>query len=301
MRAAIVLVCACTAASPDPGYDAFVQIPGAQFRPGPFPAATGGPTALSVVTTHPSVVIGRVHEKVHGILGTGARAAIVGAHGTDGSWIVPAGPPDIDTPGFPTITSLFGLARDATPGPFALEVAATDPDGNIGEATELVLVADAEPVPDGELVVALSWDGAADLDLHVIDPTGSEVWSGSPNTWKPPPPGEPIDPDAFLTGGILDHDGNADCHRDGAPSEHVIWKQRMDSMQKVIDPIIPGGDYIVRVDTRSLCGDAGADWYVAAYRSGELLGAARGISTLDDVQLPSHGAGAGVTALTFMQ
>jgi len=72
-------------------------------------------------------------------------------------------------------------------------------------------------------------------------------------------------------------------------------------MQKVIDPIIPSGEYTVRVDTRSLCGDAGASWYVAAYHAGELLDAARGISTVDDVQLQSHGAGAGVTALMFMQ
>jgi hypothetical protein len=300
MRTALILVCACTAASPDPGYDAFVQIPGAQFRPGPFPAATGGPTALSVVPTHPSVIIGRVHERVHGILGQSATAAIIGAQGTDGSWILPAGPPDVDAPGFPTVTAIFGLARDATPGPFSLEVAATDADGNIGDAAELAYVADVEPVPDGELVVALSWDGAPDLDLHVVDPTGSEAWSGSPNTWKPPPPGNPIDPNAFLTGGILDHDGNAGCHRDGEPSEHVIWAQRMGSMG-LVDPIIPSGEYIVRVDTRSLCGDAGASWYVAAYRSGQLLGAARGISTVDDVELQPHGAGAGVTALTFEQ
>ena len=51
-----------------------------------------------------------------------------------------------------------------------------------------VVAIDAPP-PDGELVVGLHWDGAADLDLHVVDPDGDEAWSGDPNTWQRPPPG----------------------------------------------------------------------------------------------------------------
>ncbi|MDB4955326.1 MAG: hypothetical protein JWO36_2895, partial [Myxococcales bacterium] len=127
------------------------------------------------------------------------------------------------------------------------------------------------------------------------DPLGHEAWSGDPNTWQPPPPGQPADPDAWRTGGILDHDGNRDCHRDGAPSEHVIWKTRIGTNGPVA-PIIPAGQYTVRVDTRSMCSDASAGWYVAAYTNGTLLEAVRGVSTPDDVQQP-HGANAGVTAL----
>jgi len=298
-RLAMLAACSCSGASSDPGYDALLQVPGAQFRPGLFPDATGGPAALSATTTHASLVIGRIHEKIHGVLDAGARAAILGIFGADGAWIVPAGPPDIDTPGFPTTTATIGIARDAEPGPYMLAIAATDADGRIGDAATVAIVADAAPPPDGELVIALDWDSDADLDLHVIDPTGSEAWSGDPNTWNPPPPGEPVDPNAFLSGGILDHDGNADCHRDGAPSEHVIWKQRDGSMGPV-DPIIPPGDYTVRVETVSMCGDASTTWYVAAYRAGALIGAARGVSTVDDVLQP-HGAGAGTTALRFTQ
>jgi hypothetical protein len=296
--ALVVLACGCDAASPDPGYGALLQIPGAQFRPGAFPAATGGPAALSVITTHAAVVIGNLHEKLHGVLPGTARAAIVGVTGEDGAWIVPAGPPDVDTTGDATVTATFGLARDAMPGPFELEVAATDATGAIGDAARVSLMAEPATPPDGALVIGVVWDSPADLDLHVVDPLGNEAWSGDPNTWKPPKD-EPADPNAWLTGGILDHDGNAACHRDGAPSEHVIWKTRTGSNGPV-DPIIPPGDYTVRVDTVSMCGSPIANWAIAAYRDGALVGASAGISTADDViALPPDQtrAGAGVTAL----
>ncbi|MDB4956583.1 MAG: hypothetical protein JWO36_4152, partial [Myxococcales bacterium] len=210
MRFVVVMlaVCACDAASPDPGLGAALQIPGAQFRPGPFPKPSGGPAALSAVTTHQTVVIGREHERLHGILGSRATAAIVGIDGADGTWIVPAGPPDIDTPGSPTVSFGFGIARDSAPGPFTIAIAAVDLEGDVGAPVMVDLMALPELAPDGDLVFALTWDSTADLDLHVVDPLGHEAWSGDPNTWQPPPPGQPADPDAWRTGGILDHDGN---------------------------------------------------------------------------------------------
>lgn len=298
MRAWLVLVAACTGATPDPGLGAMLQVPGAQFRPGPFPAPTGGPDAGSLVTTHPSVVIGRLHEKLHGILDGAARAAIVGVAGVDGAWIVPAGPPDVDTPGSATVTSLFGLARATTPGPFELVVAATDDTGRIGTPASVALVAEPDAPPTGDLVIRLAWSGAADLDLHVVDPLDHEAWSGSPNTWQPPTPGEPSDPCAFDSGGILDRDANAGCTLDGAPAEDVVWTTRMCGTM-AIAPVIPPGEYVVRVDTRAMCGDASASWYATATFEGTLVAAARGVATADDLQPPPVMAGAGLTALRF--
>jgi hypothetical protein len=49
-----------------------------------------------------------------------------------------------------------------------------------------------------------------------------------------------------------------------------------------------------------MCGDAAAPWFVEALdATGAVIGAARGISTPDDVTYGRHGAGAGITALTF--
>lgn len=283
----LVLLGACDAASPDPGLDAVLEIPGAQYRPGPFPSDTGGPAVVGVATRHSTVVIERVGEKAIGALAPSARAAVFGIAGYDGAWIVPAGPPDSSAPELPIATALFGVRAGIEPGPFTLLVAASDRDGRFGARGEAMLVADEAEPPMGELVIQLVWDGWADLDLHVVDAHGGEAWSDKPNTMSPPVPGTPVDPTEFAKHGILDHDGNKACRRDGRPNEAVIWTQAP-----------PAGDYIVRVDTRAMCGAPGAAWYVAAYRNGELIGAARGGSAARDTELP-HGAGSGELALRF--
>lgn len=286
-RLALVLLAACDAASSDRGLDAVLEIPGAQYRPGPFPGDDGGPEVVGLATRHASVVIERVGEKATGTLAPSARAAVFGIAGYDGAWIVTAGPPESSAPELPVATALFGVRAGIEPGPFTLLVAAADREGRFGARGEAMLVADEAEPPMGELVIQLVWDGAADLDLHVVDAEGGEAWSDKPNTMPPPVPGTPVDPTEFQKHGILDHDGNKACRRDGRPNEAVIWTQPP-----------PAGDYLVRVDARAMCGAPGAAWYVAAYRNGEIVGAARGVIAPDDTLLP-HGAGAGVLALRF--
>lgn len=298
MRALLLLVAACAdVASGSPGLGDLLYVDGAQYRPGPFPGATGGPSVAQAVTSHSTIVIGTNRETVHGVLDPDARAAIVGIAGARGAWIVPAGPPDVSTPGQPSLQATFGLGAALGPGPFELDIAAVDADSRIGDAFAVDLVAADNPPPAGDLVIGLEWTGTADLDLHVIDPTGAEVWVEHPNTYQQPPPGTPgVDPCGWATGGILDHDANADCVRDGSPSEHVIWTDRTCGTT-TYSPVIAAGTYTVRVDARSLCSDASAAWAVSVYREGELQGAARGIATPYDVDYSQHGAGAGITAL----
>jgi hypothetical protein len=276
-----------TSASPDPGLAARLQISGAQYRPGPLPAPSGGPDAIALRTRHAALTIGELREKIEGVLGPGTRSAVIGIAGSEDGWLLPAGVPAFDTPDDPSVAATIGLADDFPPGPFTLVVSGGDHDGRFGAPATVDLVASAAAPPAGELVISLEWSGVADLDLHIVDALGGEAWADDPNTWVPPPPGEPVDPTAYLTGGILDHDGNASCHRDGRPNEHVIW---------TMPP--PAGAYVVRVDARSMCGGPAAAWSVAAYRNAALLGAARGMATSADV-LESHGAGAGVLALRF--
>ncbi len=292
------LAVACTTgASPDPGYDQTLHVVGAQFRPGPFPEPSGGPQTTSLVTPHRTIEVGQLRERVRAVLGADAHAAIVGMAGIDGTWIVVAGPPEIDTPGLPSASAVFGLSAAALPGPFTLQVAASDGDGHIGVPATLELEAIAATPPDGDLVVSLSWLGAADLDLHVVDGASGEAWSDHPTTYKPTGPGLP-DPTGYLSSGLLDRDKNASCRRDNSDGEHVIWKPRSGPLGPV-SPVIPSGTYIVRVDTRSLCGDASASWCVAVDAAGIRLGEACGVSTSENALAGTHRAGAGVTALTF--
>jgi hypothetical protein len=284
---ALATLAACDAASPDPGSAALLQIPGAQWRPGPLPDDRGGPAVVSVATDHPIVLIGSTGERYRGALAAGATAVVIGLDGDDGGWIVTAGLPDVATPDYPSFDVRADFADDLDPGPQTLTFIAVDRDGTSGAPSSTSITAEPEPPPDGPLVVTLAWDGAADLDLHLLDPTGAEIWTGNPNSYQPPPPGEPADPEAWKTGGLLDHDGNADCHRDGRPRERITW---------TVPP--PAGDYVVRVDTRSLCGDAAARWTVTAHAAGAQLAAATGTSTATDTRFP-HGTGAGVLATRF--
>lgn len=287
MRAFVLLgFAACTTgASSDLGLGAMLQVEGAQFRPGAFPDEDGGPEALDVQTFHSMFEVGSVKEPLRAVLAPEARGAVIGLAGYDGSWIVSAGFPDFETPNNPSAMATIGFAADLPPGSVTLLLGATDAAGRIGAPARREVLALDAPVPDGELVIGLYWTGRADLDIHVVDPLGGEAYSRDPNTAPQPRPGEPVDPMAYLKGGVLDHDGNKDCRRDGSPNEHVVWS---------MPP--PDGEYIVRVDARSLCGDAGAAWEVRAYRSGERVGRARGVSAPEDV-LYAHGAGAGVLAL----
>lgn len=303
MRAVLALcaLAACTdAASSDRGLASVLRVPGAQYRPGPLPSPSGGPEGIQLLPRFAATVIGEDRSTARAVFSAEATAAAIAIDGIDGAWIVPAGAPDIDLPGSPAARFSFGVTGDIAPGPFTLLAAGVDAQGRFGEplATDIV-AAEATPLA-GELVIGLVWSGPADLDLHVVDALGGEAWSDKPNTMIPPPPGTPIDPNSqeHLLHGQLDHDGNRGCTQHAQPSEHVVWQMPPRA-----------GEYVVRVDTRSLCGAASASWYVEAYRPAgdggtELLGAARGTATPADTQLGIDKlglgrAGLGVTALRF--
>ena len=303
--ASLLAIAACSGgATPDLGYGNELVVKGAQFWPGDFPAPSGGPSTINLAQAHTGIVIGQERETITALFDGAATGAIVGIAGEPGNWILPTQPPDIENPDAATLAATIGLSLDAQQGAFTLDVAAVDSAGNIGEPASVSYMALAAAPPSGELVITLLWNSTADLDLHVIDGSGNEAWSGKPSTFTPPPAGtDPIDPatlrDDYLASGELDVDANANCTYDGAPAEHVIWTSRVDPITNVtIEPVIPAGTYTVRVDTRSLCKDAVAYWYVEADSAGSDVAAARGISTPDDTLAP-HGAGAGITALTF--
>jgi len=302
LACAIAALAACADdASPELGLGDLLYVDGAQYRPGPFPPASGGPDVLSLVPTNPTIVIGTHDQVVRGLLAPGAQAAIVGIDGARGAWIVPAGAPDFATPDDPKLTATVGFGAALPPGSFELVAAAVDGDGRIGAATSAELIAAPAVPPDGDVVVTLAWTGAADLDLHVIDGAGSEAWQGHPNTWQQPPPGTPgVDPCSWASGGILDHDANMDCARSGQTTEDVVWTTRT-CLGRVVAPVIPSGTYTVRVEVRAMCGDANAPWAVTVYRQGVVAGTARGIATPYEATYDKHGAGAGTTALTFSE
>ncbi len=100
----------------------------------------------------------------------------------------------------------------------------------------------------GDLVVSLLWQSVVDLDLHVIDPRGEEIYFENPRS---------------LTGGLLEYEANASClTATTEPLESIFWKA----------DTAPSGNYQVIVDYYGTCGDeALQEILVAVWIDGELV------------------------------
>lgn len=286
----LLLLAACDQGGVDANRDAraLVFVSGAQFIPGAMPApSAGAPTVADVITRNHAVFPGQRGKKLNGHLDPTARAVAIGFGGDIGFWIVPAGDPDEVEANLLTFALTMDLSAAITPGEHDLLFAAVDAQGHFGAPMPLSLTV-SSTTPQGLLIVTLKWDTEADLDLHVLEPGGTEVWARNINDYSPPGPGEPPpDPSTIGAGGILDFDSNSQCQIDGRRQEDVTYAMN-----------VPSGHYIVRVETFSLCAAVDANWTVDVISQGEAIAHARGESTDADVRLP-HGAGAGTTAVEF--
>jgi hypothetical protein len=84
-------------------------------------------------------------------------------------------------------------------------------------------------VGTGEIQTNVTWDSPADVDLHLLDPSGKEIYYASRTS---------------TTGGQLDLDSNAACGTDGPRAENIFWPDGI---------VVPHGEYILRVDYWSSC------------------------------------------------
>jgi hypothetical protein len=284
---ALAALAACTGTPADAGLDATLQVPGAQFFRGSMPDAQSGPTVEELDLVD-NAISSRVDKSFKAALGAQATAAALMLAGDPGYWVVPAGPPAVATPDLPEVSATLQFSGDLLPGPYSFVVRAVDGAGSFGPPSATTLMATEDGLPQGQLVVSLAWDTESDLDLHVVDANGVEIYYGNINSWTAPGPGQPpAPPNAWQQGGILDFDSNAHCVIDGLRREHVVWSQPP-----------PKGHYVVRVDAFSLCGQPLAHWSAVAYQSGQVIAQARGVAVDADTR-GDHGRGAGITAVEF--
>jgi hypothetical protein len=100
-------------------------------------------------------------------------------------------------------------------------------------------------VGTGDVQINITWDSKADVDLHVMDPTGQEIfWANRSST----------------SGGQLDLDSNAGCASDGPRAENIFWASGL---------IAPHGDFYIRVDDWSNCGATQTDYVVTVHAKGK--------------------------------
>ncbi|MDB4943151.1 MAG: hypothetical protein JWP97_2685 [Labilithrix sp.] len=276
---------ACERTTPDTGRDALLQVQGGSFFREPLPPDEAGPRVLSL-TLAATLAAGQSGQGAAGEGERPTRAFAFAVGGDVGYWIVPAGIPSISAASAPTYEISYAIGRALAPGPHEFVVRAVDEEKRFGPPLVRPFTVTAPRDPSGALVVSLRWENGANLDLHVIDPSGTEIFKRNINSYSSGPPGSAPDaPGAPHDGGVLDLDSNAGCVYDGRSVEHVVWEGPP-----------PRGHYLVRVDTFSLCGEPVARWEVEALLGGVRIGAAQGYGTVQDTKL-GHDRGAGVLAL----
>jgi hypothetical protein len=126
-------------------------------------------------------------------------------------------------------------------------------------------------VGTGDVQVTLSWNTAADVDLHVVDPSGEEIYYANTGA---------------ASGGQLDLDSNAACESDGPRNENITWPTNG----------APNGTYRVLVDYWDNCDATSTDYSVTVQRRGASPQTFTGTLTGEGDQ---GGAGAGQQITTF--
>ncbi len=296
LASAAIAAAGCQGLDADAGLDADVRVAGGQYFPGGIPAASCDARVTSVDSPSNTIRAGQIDKALSGRITRDGRAIAFGFAGDAGYWTIPAGPMDISFPDQLDWSAKLSFAPTLDDGPRDLAVAAVDATGRFGAPSLVTLRVrpHAVDLADTRLVVSLSWDTEADLDLHLVVPTQPPitVWSRRPSTYVPPGPGEPVDPDALGAAGALDADSNSQCLIDGRREENVIWRGPTAAP--------PHGSYAVLVDTFSLCAAATAHWTVDVYRDGDPVSIAHTEGTVVDSDTRgNHLAGSGVRALTF--
>jgi hypothetical protein len=276
-KAALGLVCSaacaiaigCGGQADRAGLDAWLRVPNARFIAGPLPAPSGGPPVQTASVSRQDISAGLQDRTLEAAIGLSSTGVAVGLLQDTGYWILPAGPIDVQSPTALTFATSINFSPLLPTGTFTLEVIALDDAGRAGAPFQIGLHTNDPGLPDAGLAFTLSWDTGADLDLHVVDARGAEIF------W------DHISAD----GATLDFDSNQSCAIDGLRRERIAWPD-----------VAPTGHYVARVDTPSLCAAADAHWLLTAQAGASILKSASGQSIPSDTR-GTHAAGAGVTAL----
>lgn len=148
-------------------------------------------------------------------------------------WLNPPTPtptPTLTPTPSPTPTSTLTPSPTSTPTPTPT-------------ATPLPTASDEPVLGTGDVQITLRWRTLADLDLHVVDPHGEEIYFQHMEA---------------QSGGTLDVDANYPCNeRSLTPVENVFWPPGES----------PSGTYQVRVHYHPECGDVGPTAYEVIIRA----------------------------------
>lgn len=166
-----------------------------------------------------------------------------------------------------SVTIILTVAQNIPRRSFTCVYAAVDASGRVGAyvGTQVQVTT----VGTGQLQISLTWDTQADVDLHVVEPSGEEIWYGDRTS---------------TTGGQLDLDSNAGCNQ-GPSSENVTWSGSP-----------PRGTFAIRVTYWSSCGAARTNYVLTITDAGRTPRIYRGTLTGTGT---GGGAGSGILVTRY--
>ena len=195
----------------------------ATFHEGDPPASGNGPAAEGEGASTP--LVGQPFR--YRLTGSGAFSTVyLWIEGASGYWQLDL-PLDVQS-----LEMVLTLNDDLPATGFDIQSALGN-DGAIGAVASTPV--SATNLEDADIAVTVRWTGASDVDLHVTDPNGNEVYWADETTEE---------------GGRLDLDSNAGCSIDNVNQETISWPENA----------APDGDYTIVVDYFADCGQASAPW-----------------------------------------
>jgi hypothetical protein len=195
----------------------------ATLHSGAPPSAGSGPT-ISADTAGAAIPGG---TKIVSISSSGQfTRIIVAVDGQDGYY-------ELTIPTATTTSSIIVTLAQTLSASFDLQVGTGDA-AAVGSYDSVPL--SFTNVGTGEVQVSLSWDTETDVDLHVLDPSGEEIY------WLNR---------TAASGGELDLDSNPGCYIDNVNNENITWASGR----------APRGTYKVLVDYFRACSIAATTHY----------------------------------------
>jgi hypothetical protein len=203
------------------------SVEGATFIDEAVPNPTKGVTITSV--RGDSIVVNGGTALVTLSCAVPATAILVGAPGTYGYYRLP-------TEDLPGDVEVVATVSQTAPSNFVLHFLSEEPGPEYGAVVAYSPI--LYTVGTGIIQVSLNFRPSQDVDLHLVEPTGEEIFYGNL---------------ASTAGGELDLDSNPACYQDHINNENITYPDTV---------FPPPGEYIVRVDYWMSCDGGGADFSV---------------------------------------
>lgn len=204
------------------GTDSYLQVTGANYIDKSMPSASGNGPQINDILGNSSVIEGGSNP-ITIYSDDVVKKILVGVKGKNGYYEYAV--TNKSSASYYMISVV--LSTEIPNGEFTIILAVIDNDGLVSDIFDLPV--EVVEVGTGKLQVSLSWDQLNDVDLHLYEPGGEEIYFVN---------------DSSENGGVLDLDSNPICFLDAVNNENITYSE---------NATLVAGEYIVTVDLYSNC------------------------------------------------